>query len=96
MTRFALRISSIILASCLLSACLGRPVATYNWQFRQISSDATAQDKAFARCESKAKRENREIRSDHLRIWSFVEALEFCMKREGWESQGRPVTVSYT
>lgn len=85
----------VVLLSFSLSACLGRPVASYNWQFRQISADATAQDKAFNKCESKAKRENREVRNDFMRIWSFVESLEFCMKQEGWESQGRPVTVSY-
>jgi hypothetical protein len=95
MAAHSFRLCVVVLSCGALSACLGRPVATYNWQFRQIGADATAQDQALTKCESKAKRGSREIRNDNLRIWSYVEALEFCMKQEGWESQGRPVTISY-
>jgi hypothetical protein len=78
-----------------LPACVGRPEASYNWQFRQISADAKDKDRTFTACEASAKRSSRQIRNDSTRIWSFVEALEFCMRQNGWESQGRPVTITY-
>jgi hypothetical protein len=95
MVKNSFNIGCIVLLSCALSACFGRPVASYNWQFRQMSAEAKDKDKTLASCETAAKRANSQIRNDNMRIWSYVDSLQFCMRQQGWESLGRPVTITY-
>lgn len=78
-----------------LGGCMGTPVARYDWTFRQVSPDAVEQDKAFSACKAMAQRTANRIGAANLRIWTFASTLESCMKQNGWQSEGRPVSISY-
>lgn len=78
-----------------LGGCLGTPVASYNWQFRQLRADAADKQSALAQCETYAKGQARRIGAANLQIWTYASRVDSCMRLEGWETIGRPVTVNY-
>ncbi len=88
---------SPVLVFCLLltGACTGTPRASYDWKFSQIRADATEKDVAFKACEAIAKRRGNRILAANLRIWTYASTVETCMKNEGWQTEGKPVTISY-